>query len=142
MRFLIKGLTESQIKLFFNKYPFFCLFFALFDQNSEIILQMAILGEKQKNFFFWKLYQNANNTWPFDFWSKDLLSHKLSFFLTNTPFFVLFFWIFFTAEFSHFLMTYFFLFPFLTKNSETILQMAILGEKQKNFVFLKTLSKC
>ena len=58
---------------------------------SETILQMAIFGEKQKNFFFWKLYQNAKTLTEFDFWSKDLLSHKSSFFSTNTPFFVLFF---------------------------------------------------
>jgi hypothetical protein len=30
-----------------------------FRKISENILQMAILGEKEKNFFFPKLYQNA-----------------------------------------------------------------------------------
>ena len=72
--------------------------------------------KNKKTFFFWKLYQNTKTLAEFDFWSNDLLSHKLSFFSTNTPFFAFFL-------------------PFLTKNSETILQMAILGEKQKNFFF-------
>ena len=92
---MIKGLTESQIKLFFQQIPlFFCLFFSIFlpflSNNSETILQIAIFGEKQKNFFFWKLYQNAKNPIVFDFLSKNLLGHKLRFFLTNTPFFAYF----------------------------------------------------
>ena len=163
---MIKGLTESQIKLFFNKYPFLAFFLpfwpkfrnhptnghfgwktkfffffenfikmlkplwrSIFDQriclvtnwvfskkyppflpfltkNSETILQRAILGEKQKNFFFWKLYQNAKNPVAFDFWSKNLLGYKLSFFFNKYPLFCLIFFNFFTAEFGHFLITF------------------------------------
>ena len=84
-------------------------------KNSETILQMAILGEKQKTFFFFENFIKMLNTLrPFDFWSKDLMGHKLSF-SNKYPFFL----------------------PFLTKNSETILQRAILREKQKNFFFWK-----
>ena len=76
LRFLIKGFAESQIKFFFKKYPFFCLFFALFDQNSETILQMAILGEKQKNFFFENFIKMLKPLWSsiFDqriYWATD-----------------------------------------------------------------------
>ena len=53
-------------------------------KKSETIPQM---GEKQKTFFFWKLYQNAKNPVAFDFWSKDLIGHKLSFFSNKYPFF-------------------------------------------------------
>jgi hypothetical protein len=90
---------------------------------SETILQIAIFGEKQKNFFFFgELYQNVKTCVAFDFCSKDLLSHKLSFFSKNIPFFCPFFALF-------------------DQNSKTILQMAILGEKQKNFFFFSNFIK-
>jgi hypothetical protein len=86
---------------------------------SEIILQMAILGEKQKTFFFWKLYQNAKNPVAFDFWSKDFLGHKLSFFSKQYPFF---------CPFWPQIQKPSYKWPFWVKNRKTF--------------FLKTLSKC
>ena len=75
--FWSKNLLGHKLSLF-KKIP---LFLPFLTKNSKTMLQMAIVGEKQKNlFFFWKLYQNAKNPVAFDFWSKDLLGHKLSFF--------------------------------------------------------------
>ena len=72
------------------------LFFALFDQTFINNPTNGHFGWKtEKRFFFWKLYQNVKNPIAFDFSSKNLLAYKLSFFSTNTPFFLSYFFQFF-----------------------------------------------
>ena len=95
-------LDQSLKKTFFparNFYPFLYSFEIKKGLNlehfSKTILQMAILGEKQKNFFFSKLHQNCKHTIRLDFWSKNLLGYKLRFFFSKSPLFCFIFSIFF-----------------------------------------------
>ena len=141
MRFLIGLFVCSKFMLQNKKIPLFTLFVFFFDEIFVNYPHSFHFWQKIKKKVFFKDFKDIlKNVAQAIFDQRICWVINWVFFSTNTPFFVLFFENFFTESFSHFLMTYFFPFPFLTKNSETILQMAILGEKQKNFFFLKTLS--